>query len=47
MISFHVQQDLCISCGLCVRDCPQSIIELKDDYPVVVNEEKCLRCGHC
>ena len=47
MISFHVQQDLCISCGLCARDCPHSIIELQSDYPVVVNEEKCLRCGHC
>lgn len=47
MISFHVQQDLCISCGLCARDCPHAIIELQDDYPVVVNEEKCLRCGHC
>ena len=47
MISFHVQQDLCISCGLCVRDCPHSIISLENDYPVVSNEEKCLRCGHC
>ena len=47
MISFTVQQDLCISCGLCARDCPNGIISLKDDYPVVSNEEKCLRCGHC
>ncbi len=47
MIDFNVQRDLCISCGLCVRDCPQSIISLKNDYPAVSNEEKCLRCGHC
>ena len=47
MISFQVQQDLCISCGLCVRDCPHGIISLEQDYPKVSNEEKCLRCGHC
>jgi nitroreductase len=30
-----------------VRDCPLSIISLKGDYPVISDEEKCLRCGHC
>ena len=47
MIEFHVQKDRCISCGLCVRDCVMDIIRLEEDFPVVEEEIKCLRCGHC
>lgn len=49
MLSFHVDQELCIQCGECVRDCPYGIIELSGDVPVIVaeREEQCIRCQHC
>ena len=47
MIDFHLQKDLCISCGLCARDCVSGIIHMHEDFPIVEDEIKCLRCGHC
>lgn len=49
MLAFHVNEELCIQCGECVRDCPYGIIELRGDVPVIVaeREERCIRCQHC
>lgn len=49
MLAFHIDQELCIQCGECVRDCPYSVIELRGDVPVIAHgrEEKCIRCQHC
>lgn len=38
--------DLCISCGLCERNCPEKVIELKEGKPVWV-KEKCTKCSSC
>lgn len=43
---FYVNEDLCISCGLCETACPASAIKIKDGKPAWVKEEcyKCLSC---
>ena len=46
-INFSVDTETCIACGMCVEDCPVSIIEMQDDTPVITNEENCLKCQHC
>ena len=49
MLDFKVDQQLCVQCGECADDCPYSIIELTDGWPVIVKEreERCIRCQHC
>jgi nitroreductase/NAD-dependent dihydropyrimidine dehydrogenase PreA subunit len=49
MLALHVDQELCIQCGECVRDCPYAVLELSGDVPVLVagREERCIRCQHC
>lgn len=37
--------DECISCGKCLRVCPQSAIET--GTPSVIHQEHCLHCGNC
>lgn len=39
-------EERCTSCGICVKRCPQSAIEVKEKYPIV-DEEKCTLCGKC
>ncbi|HBI14574.1 MAG TPA: nitroreductase [Desulfobulbaceae bacterium] len=49
MLSFHVNQELCIQCGECVRDCPYAVIEMSGGFPAIAvgREERCIRCQHC
>jgi len=42
-----VNEDLCVSCGVCVDDCPVGAITLKDDQKAIINEDECIRCGRC
>ncbi|SHN71028.1 nitroreductase family protein [Desulfovibrio litoralis] len=46
MINFKVDQETCISCGLCVEDCPQNCIEMKK-IPVLAQPQACIACQHC
>lgn len=41
-----IDQDQCVGCGLCVSDCPNKVIEVKDNKAVVLSDE-CIKCGHC
>jgi len=40
-----IDQNQCIGCGLCARDCIANNITLQDHKATVKNE--CFRCGHC
>lgn len=42
-----VNPDVCIQCGLCVRECPRSaILKQQGDFPQI-NPEICIGCGAC
>ncbi len=47
----NIDESKCKRDGLCVADCPTTIIHLKDPdgYPELVpgGDQMCLRCGHC
>jgi len=41
-----IDKNLCISCGLCVKDCVSSALELKNNKAEVIAQD-CIKCGHC
>jgi nitroreductase/NAD-dependent dihydropyrimidine dehydrogenase PreA subunit len=43
-----VDENLCISCGSCIRACPGGLIT-KKDFPVPIESgwDLCIDCGHC
>lgn len=47
-VNFQVNSDTCVRCGLCVGDCLERIIEMRE-MPVIAEKDrdKCLHCGHC
>lgn len=42
----NITQTRCIGCGLCVTDCPQKNLMIKDGRAATVNDA-CMQCGHC
>ena len=42
-----VREDMCISCGLCVRECPKHIIIKEDGEVPIIRFDECIGCGKC
>lgn len=43
---YSVNSSQCISCGLCVPNCPVDAISMKDGV-AVIDSTKCISCGIC
>ena len=54
LLTFTINRDKCIGCGLCARNCPAECIE-QTDYVAPkhkrpsyrINADKCIKCGAC
>ena len=40
-----IDQELCIGCGICAKDCPGHAIAVKEGKAQVIHS--CIQCGHC
>lgn len=48
-LNFKVDEQKCIHCGLCVKDCITSVLEQQDSNsaPKAVAPQRCMACQHC
>ena len=42
----RVRKDLCISCGLCIENCPQEAVSVQSGK-AWIDQTRCNRCGIC
>lgn len=42
-----VDQEKCIQCGACVKECPTLVLSMGSAGAAVVSPENCIICGHC
>ena len=42
-----VDQERCVSCGLCVELCPEQAISMSLNYIVAIDPGTCTGCGSC
>ena len=47
LLSFHIDPELCIGCGLCARNCPVDAIVGERKSPHFIDTSKCIKCGTC
>jgi formate hydrogenlyase subunit 6/NADH:ubiquinone oxidoreductase subunit I len=43
----EINLERCTRCGLCVRYCPTSAVEMVETRPVIVRPQDCVYCGEC
>jgi NAD-dependent dihydropyrimidine dehydrogenase PreA subunit len=49
-LKFKIDTDSCVKCGLCVKDCPNRVINLPENsFPELApgRSDNCLECQHC
>lgn len=43
---FKINKNKCIACKQCIKDCPVSVISLKEGK-ADINNDGCIKCSHC
>lgn len=47
VIKLYVSGKKCVSCGKCVKVCPEKAIAFAENKKAVIDKEKCIGCGEC
>lgn len=44
---FKIDEEKCIHCGLCIKDCSASALKFNENKIPEINEKRCFKCQHC
>jgi len=47
MSLLSVNEEKCIKCELCIKDCPVGILKMGENGPEEIENTHCISCGHC
>ncbi|WP_196599821.1 nitroreductase family protein [Pectinatus frisingensis] len=42
-----IDQEKCIQCGACVKECPSFVLSMGRTGPEIAAAQSCIACGHC
>ncbi len=47
LLNYFIEEETCIGCGMCKRNCPTDAITGKAKELHVIDLDKCIKCGNC
>ena len=47
LITFTIDEEACVGCLMCVKECPQDAIWGEVKVPHRIDQAKCIQCGVC
>jgi ferredoxin len=47
LVRYYIDGEKCTGCMLCLKKCPQGVIEGERKQVHTIIEDKCIKCGIC
>lgn len=46
-LKMQIEEDKCIKCGLCAKNCKAACIDIQKEQPGAIDPTRCIVCGNC